>query len=1663
MSSATTILKKILKVIGWIVLSIFIILISIALLIQVPSIQQKLISYATSYISKKTHTRVEIGKISLEFPKSLSLQRIYLDDIQKDTLLYAGELSVNFSLTDLLHHKIHLKNITLGEASIHLTRKHTDSLFNYNFLLTAFSDTTAKANKNIKDTTKSKWAIQLDDIDLKNIALFYHDEYGGSSVDLSLSKLHLQMDKIDIAKKEFNIGELGIDKLITSVKLCKADQKLPNGESQSPPLLSANKVKISNSNITFIDSINEQSVSAKINKLSLKNLIADLSQEKISLDDITLNKSAIAYTKRDSVEKEPPSTKPVKKNHWAVVVKKIDLAENNISYNVSDKPFADSSFDGSHLQYEHLALQAEAFAYDVQETKVKIKHFSANDSKGFSIESFATNFKMNSHSIEAAQTKLKTKGSLIDASIQLGFSSLSSLKDSIQFMMVNADLKQLNIKTSDILYFSPKLSKQAFFKNTANITGVSGLIQGTVNNLTGKNVKIKTEDNTTVSTDFIIAGLPYSETAYFNLPNLKVSTNRRDIEMIAGRKVIPQSISLPENISLLINFKGLLKSFTTTVGIGSSYGSAHVFAIIDKQENFQGNITVNEFDLGQLLKNKKMFGPVSLEATTKGHGLNKNTITADIKASVPDIYLNQYTYKKLNIDGKITGQKFEGKIDLKDENAAFDFDGFVNLNKNQEEYKFKFDLQGADLKKLHLSDNDLRIGLLAVSDLKGNSASTLNGNAGITKIIIAHDDKKYILDSLLFATINEKGKSEFNVSSAVISLKYNGTFSPMDISKEMKKLLNNYFPLENDLKDTAVKQPQDFSFEIQLHNHPILSEVFFSQLKEFDPGLIYGSFNSETQELKVNAGLHKIIYGNTEIKDLSLTINSDKSALNYRLTSTNISNAQAKLENLLIEGKAADKTITTTISSINDQKEKKIQLTSYLTKNQDTYTFKLGNDFYLMNDKWDISKENYFSINKTGVLIHDLVMNKTESKISVVSVHDKFNDDIDIHIENLKLDEISKIIEKDTSIAKGTVDGHVLLKRINKTYGIIANAAINNLIVKDVPVGTLTLKAEDPTAEKFDIDVKLKGPDNNVSITGSFMPKDSLKSLNIDADINSLSLKTVQAFSMGKITEASGTASGKFTIRGSTKEPEILGSLLFNNATINAAALNTNLLLKHETVELKKDGVYLHSFTMLDPDGNPAVLDGNIKMNNFKDFQFNMDVNTNNFTLLNSNAKSNAVYYGRMIIDSKIKVTGNMDLPVVNARVKLKKGSNFTFAVPEKKLTTDKGEGVVDFDDSLALNPIITRDENKRAEKSEIKGLDISSIIEIDKDASLKLLLDPTSGDSLVVKGDAALSFALDPSGKMSLTGAYNLNDGSYLVALESVIKRKFRIAPGSTIIWNGDPLDANVSINAIYSVRAAPIDLVADQTSGLSEADQNGFKQRYPFDVYLKLRGELLHPDISFEIQLPPEEKGIMGGAVNAKLNMLNEDPSSLNKQVFALLVLGRFVQEDPLQTETNAASNAARTTVGKFLTAQLNQLGSKLVPGVELNFDVQSYDDYESGNAEGRTEVAVGVKKQLFDERLSVQVGGTVDVEGEKAKQNSTSDITSDVTLEYKVTKDGRYRLKGFRHNQYEGAIEGQLVETGAGVLYVRDFNRWKEFFHKPRKRKETENNKDAEINNK
>jgi hypothetical protein len=1640
-------LNKSLKVIAWVISGFVLFFLILALLIQIPAIQTKIIHYATSFVSNKTHTRVEIKHVSISFPKSIVIEGLYLEDLKKDTLVYAGKAKVNMALYDLLSSKIAINAFDLNDATINLHSTKTDSVFNYNFLLTAFSDTTVQVKV---DTVKvSKWKFSINNVSLTNVRFTYNDEFGGMNVFATLKNSEITVDKLDLGKSIYQFDKLSLDGLTANV-LMKESGNTPNNNSKSiSPKIGAKTLQLNNSMVSYADSVGYLSVISVIDQCKLENASIDLQKQLLMSDYVYLSQSKIQYhTFTPELPSDTKMVVPTSGNNWKITLNRIELKDDSLSYKAGNQPEIKNVFDPNNLKYNHVTLDATDFYYASDQSKALIKKFSAIDQNNFAITSFETDFHIDQHSLTAKSLKASTINSALDADLYIQYSSFATLIDSMQFSNINLDLKNLKFINSDILYFKPDLINQSFFRNSRNVTTASGIVSGQINNLKGNNLDVSTGVNTVIKTNFIIRGLPNVKTAFYDFPNLRIISGKRDLLMIADT-MVPQSIEIPENISLQIAFKGKMKSFESIANMSSSFGAANLIASIDPAENFSSKLTMSNLDLGRFLKDTVLFGPVSLTAEANGHGLDTNTVKAKIKADVTEIYLNKYNYHRIKLDGSVTGKQFEGKINCNDENLVFDFDGLVNLYTNRENYKFRLDMKGADLQKLKLTKNDLRLAFVATADIKGGSATKMNGTAGITNIIVSKDGKKYQLDSFLTASVNEPNKSEINVTSAIIDIKYAGTVSPAALPELLNQFINNYFPVSKPNQATKKSEQSNFSFEIQLHNHPILSKVLFPQLKEFEPGIIQGSYDSQKNDMKLNASIKKLVYGSTEIRDFAINVNSDNTSLNYKISSSSISNSQVSLDNFSFDGKLADQKLFANISSI-DGKNKKLQIRSQITKENGNYKLTFDpKEFYLVNNRWDIAADNYIEFGKQGFLIHHLFFNQAERQINVASVHDQFNDDVNIAIKSFRLDDFSRIVEKDTSWVKGTVDGNLLLKRVTNSYGLVADAKISNLNVHEVPVGNLTLKANNSVADKFDFSLNLSGPDNNLTANGYFIPGGGDHSISVKTDIQSLSLKTVQAFSMGQITEATGTLTGNILAEGKAASPDITGELVFNNAFIKPKYLNNRLELKHETIQLKKEGIYFNSFTMLDAAKNTATINGSVQMKQFSNFIFDLQVNTKDFLLFNTTAKDKKDFFGRMVIDSKIDVKGPMSLPVVKARVKMKKGSNFTFAVPEDKLTTDKGENVVEFDNSLKFNPILFRGEKKGGQTIGMTGFDLSSIIEIDKEATLRLLMDPASTDSLVVKGEAALSFSMDRSGKMTLTGAYNLNDGSYLVSLESVIKKKFAIKEGSTIIWNGDLLDATISIDAVYSVRASPYDLVADQISGLSDVDQGGYKQRYPFLVLLKLRGEILHPEITFEIQLSPEDKGILGGAVNQKLSMLNEDPSSLNKQVFALLVLGRFVQENPFQSESGGTSALIRTTVGKFLSTQLNQMSAKLIPGMELNFDIQSYDEYQTGQAQGRTQVGIGIKKQLFNERLSVQLGGAVDVEGARSQQNSMSDIASDVTVEYKLTKDGHFIMKGFRHNQYEGAIDGQLVETGIGILFVRDFNKWNRLFKSQKSR--------------
>jgi translocation and assembly module TamB len=351
---------------------------------------------------------------------------------------------------------------------------------------------------------------------------------------------------------------------------------------------------------------------------------------------------------------------------------------------------------------------------------------------------------------------------------------------------------------------------------------------------------------------------------------------------------------------------------------------------------------------------------------------------------------------------------------------------------------------------------------------------------------------------------------------------------------------------------------------------------------------------------------------------------------------------------------------------------------------------------------------------------------------------------------------------------------------------------------------------------------------------------------------------------------------------------------------------------------------------------------------------------------------------------------------------------------------------------------------------SQTIGYDITAQITITDDTPFTFVVDPTSGDNLRIRAAGTLTTTIDPSGNIGLTGRLDVRRGKYRLSLYGLVTREFIIARGSSILWSGDPYNADLNITAIYKVKAVAADLLAAQGSngGTDPAARNAI----PFNVLLKVTDQLSKPTIGFDITQPTNTgstSGSVGSEVDAVLANLRQpnQTSELSKQVFSLLVLGRFIQQNPFNSAAGEGIVASqlRGSVSQVLTDQLQNLTGKYLAGMGLDLGVTNQADYTTGSG-SRTDLNVAVRRQLLNNRLTIRLGTDVPLSGgnQSSQSGNVSNFAGDLSLEYTLLADGRLRLRAFRQNAYED-IDGQIVRTGAALVFQRDYDNFKDLFAK------------------
>jgi hypothetical protein len=740
---------------------------------------------------------------------------------------------------------------------------------------------------------------------------------------------------------------------------------------------------------------------------------------------------------------------------------------------------------------------------------------------------------------------------------------------------------------------------------------------------------------------------------------------------------------------------------------------------------------------------------------------------------------------------------------------------------------------------------------------------------------------------------------------------------------------------------------------------------------------------------------------------------------------------------------------------IKDKKEKEqYHLGANMRVDNGAFVFSLLQDGLMLNyDKWTVNPANVLKFGSTGIQAKDFVLSNKGQELSIFSQDSVLNSPVNISFKNFRIETISKMLESDIMDLGGGINGQATISRLESNPVFVSDLVIDKFYVGKDTVGNVNIKINNEKENTYNANISISENGNNVVLSGDFVsPPKGESSLDFTLDIQPLTMQTVQAFSLGYLKESKGNLEGQLKITGSPSKPLIDGDVKLKDAQFNIAMLNALFKAKDETVHFDNSGISFPKFALEDKKGNIAKVTGSIDTKTYTDFDFNLNVNTDNFEVLNSTQTDNDMFYGKMYLTSNLRIRGNLDKPVVDGTIKVLDETDFTFVMPNENPGMADRKGVVEFVDKSDTTRANVFAKLDSMTVTKLTGMDVDLNLQTDKEAKFKILLDAGSQDALNIQGQAELNAGIDASSKITLSGTFTVDKGSYSFSFGPV-KKDFTFQKGSTITWNGDPLDARLNITAAYTTKAPTLELVATQ---LGSENANLYKQRVPFNVLLKITDKLFQPQLGFDIDLD-ENNSIVSQEVVSKVNnaltTLRENPSELNKQVFSLIVLGRFMSTNPFESLSGGGGTEAivRNSISSFLSGQLNRLASELITGVELDFNLTSEEDYATGAGQTRTDLNIGVSKMLLNDRLKITIGSNFEVEGNTRPGEASNNIAGDIQLDYQLSQDGRYFARMYRKNQYQVTLQGQYVETGIGFIINMDYNKFKEIWMSSKKLKE------------
>ena len=1212
----------------------------------------------------------------------------------------------------------------------------------------------------------------------------------------------------------------------------------------------------------------------------------------------------------------------------------------------------------------------------------------------------------------------------------MSYRNVDDFKDFIGLVRLDGEIEESVVDFRTISNFAPQI------KGVTIRADVTGSMSGTIDDFTVSNVNFSSQEGGFSGiVNGRMTGIPETYNMWIDakVSKLKLTTDGLSkfvTQWMRGGRLDLSKFAKGTTFYGIASAKGFLNNLDAKAALTSRCGKARAevrlddILKLDEPIKIAGSIETKDLNVGQIIESD-LLGPATLNTSVSmiiDDGINVDVDSLRVRR----LNLNGYDYSDILAKGKYDPNSLSATVISKDPNLNFIFQGgYARSEKSLNTvYKINASIGHADLNAINIDKRGKSmIQLRTNADFTKTANGNILGRIDVGEIMLENKTGRYNLGDIILTSYSADNKYSARLNSKFANGTFSGSASIVDFIKDVKGIT-----IDRELP--VLSKADEFEWKGNSYDVEFVCHDTQNLLSFVAPGLYIENGTSLTSqitdkgEMNVNMKSGRMAVRKNYLKGIEMNIDNANNVIKGEVRCEEISVANMKITDNLLQLYAHNNRIGAGYSFDNhtdNETSGEFIVNGNISEDEDGRVFELNikpSSLRYNSKEWSI-QPSHIRINGSDISIDSFGAISGEE---FVSLHGKasesYGDMLSLHLERFDLNAINSLLPSDFGV-KGAVTGTATLTSPISDINFNVDLLCDSTYVANIPIGEIRLGTEwNDSDKRFDFFAhNLMNGQNNLNITGNFTPK--TKALDTEVEMNRLQVGYAQPFLKDIFGEMNGYISGTLSGKGPIDQMSISSkNTRLDDAMLKIAYTGVPYFADGE-FHMDETGVYFDNIDIKDRYTGTGKLTGSINYDHFRDISFDTRINVDQIEAICLTEKENETFYGNIFGSGDLHLTGPIKSLVMNIDAATTKTGQLHIPTDYTSISSS-GSNLLKFkqlETFTYIDPYELFVQNTVIEDEVPNDFIVKLNVDANQDVEAFIEIDKASGNVLSGRGKGNISLEAGLN-VFKINGDYTIDSGNYKFAAMGIVNRDFSIQEGSRIKFNGDILDSDLDINAIYKTKASIATLISDTTS---------VANRRIVECGIKIEDKLSSPQLSFSIEIPDLDPTIKSRVESA---LSTED--KVQKQFLALLLSNNFLPDEQSGVVDN--TSALYSNVSEMMANQINNIFQKLNIPLDLGLRYQP-------NTRGNDIFDVAVTTQLFNNR--VIVNGNI---GNKqySSGNNENEVVGDIDIEIKLDRSGAFRLNLFSHSadQYTNYLDNSQ-RNGIGITYQTEFNSFKQFF--------------------